>query len=49
MLQHVCGAAVSRIMSECWHHTPAARLTALRVKKTLAKMLKDLEGGSIKG
>lgn len=25
-------------MTECWAHNPACRLTALRVKKTLAKM-----------
>ncbi|KAL4617299.1 bone morphogenetic protein receptor type-1B-like isoform X1 [Arapaima gigas] len=27
-----------KLMSECWAHSPASRLTALRVKKTLAKM-----------
>jgi len=31
--------AVSRLMQECWSSNPAARLTALRVKKTLAKLL----------
>ena len=31
--------AVSRLMQECWTANPAARLTALRVKKTLAKLL----------
>ena len=25
-------------MTECWSHNPAARLTSLRVKKTLGKM-----------
>jgi len=29
---------MTRVMSECWSHNPAARLTALRVKKTLGKM-----------
>ena len=34
-----CMLAVSRLMQECWTANPAARLTALRVKKTLAKLL----------
>lgn len=29
---------MSKLMSECWSHNPGSRLTALRVKKTLAKM-----------
>ncbi|GBP96485.1 Activin receptor type-1 [Eumeta japonica] len=29
-------AAISKVMKECWYHNPAARLTALRIKKTLA-------------
>ncbi|XP_022690033.1 TGF-beta receptor type-1-like isoform X1 [Varroa jacobsoni] len=28
--------ALSRIMAECWYENPAARLTALRVKKTVS-------------
>jgi TGF-beta receptor type-1 len=28
--------SMSKIMKDCWYHNPAARLTALRVKKTLA-------------
>lgn len=27
-----------RVMQDCWHHNPAVRLTALRVKKSLAKL-----------
>ncbi len=27
---------LSKVMSECWHENPAARLTALRVKKSLS-------------
>lgn len=27
---------ISKVMRECWYHNPAARLTALRIKKTLA-------------
>ncbi|XP_014679189.1 PREDICTED: bone morphogenetic protein receptor type-1B-like [Priapulus caudatus] len=30
-----------KVMSECWHQNPLARLTALRVKKTLTKMTND--------
>ncbi|CAL1615530.1 unnamed protein product [Knipowitschia caucasica] len=33
-----CLRQISKLMSECWAHNPASRLTALRVKKTLAKM-----------
>ena len=29
---------VSKLMKECWYHNAAARLTALRVKKTLTNM-----------
>lgn len=29
---------LARIMKECWYHNAAARLTALRVKKTLASL-----------
>lgn len=29
---------LSKLMQECWHHNPVARLTSLRVKKTLAKL-----------
>ncbi|KAM7392875.1 hypothetical protein PAMA_007809 [Pampus argenteus] len=34
-----CLRQMGKLMSECWAHNPASRLTALRVKKTLAKML----------
>ncbi|XP_037114946.1 bone morphogenetic protein receptor type-1B isoform X1 [Syngnathus acus] len=33
-----CLRQMGKLMSECWAHNPASRLTALRVKKTLAKM-----------
>ncbi|KAJ8338888.1 hypothetical protein SKAU_G00356740 [Synaphobranchus kaupii] len=33
-----CLRLMGKLMSECWAHSPASRLTALRVKKTLAKM-----------
>ena len=29
---------LAKLMTECWHPNPAARLTALRVKKTLSKL-----------
>lgn len=33
--------ALSKIMVECWHPKPTARLTALRIKKTLSKVQTD--------
>jgi len=30
---------MSKVMKECWYHNAAARLTALRVKKTLANFV----------
>nr|XP_015195909.1 PREDICTED: bone morphogenetic protein receptor type-1B isoform X1 [Lepisosteus oculatus]XP_015195910.1 PREDICTED: bone morphogenetic protein receptor type-1B isoform X1 [Lepisosteus oculatus]XP_015195911.1 PREDICTED: bone morphogenetic protein receptor type-1B isoform X1 [Lepisosteus oculatus]XP_015195912.1 PREDICTED: bone morphogenetic protein receptor type-1B isoform X1 [Lepisosteus oculatus]XP_015195913.1 PREDICTED: bone morphogenetic protein receptor type-1B isoform X1 [Lepisosteus ocula len=33
-----CLRQMGKLMSECWAQNPASRLTALRVKKTLAKM-----------
>ncbi|KAK9499858.1 hypothetical protein O3M35_002813 [Rhynocoris fuscipes] len=30
--------AMSRVMKECWYHNATARLTALRIKKTLANL-----------
>ncbi|XP_033114139.1 bone morphogenetic protein receptor type-1B-like [Anneissia japonica] len=33
-----CLRTISRLMVECWNHNPSARLTALRVRKTLSKM-----------
>ncbi|KAK0041699.1 bone morphogenetic protein receptor type-1B [Biomphalaria pfeifferi] len=34
---------MSRLMSECWNPSPAARLTCLRIKKTLGKMVEAIE------
>lgn len=31
-------SAIVKIMKECWYQNPTARLTALRVKKTLSKL-----------
>ncbi|XP_053267739.1 bone morphogenetic protein receptor, type IBb [Pleuronectes platessa] len=36
-----CLRQMGKLMSECWAHNPASRLTALRVRKTLAKMLES--------
>lgn len=33
--------AIVKIMKECWYQSPQARLTALRVKKTLSKFDQD--------
>lgn len=30
--------SMTKIMKDCWYQNPAARLTALRVKKTLASL-----------
>jgi len=31
--------AMSSIMKECWYKTPAARLSAFRIKKSLMKVM----------
>ncbi|KAM9804408.1 bone morphogenetic protein receptor type-1A-like [Neosynchiropus ocellatus] len=36
-----CLRAMLKLMSECWATSPASRLTILRVKKTLAKMVES--------
>lgn len=33
--------AIVKIMKECWYQSPPARLTALRVRKTLSKLDHD--------
>ncbi|XP_030647031.1 bone morphogenetic protein receptor type-1B [Chanos chanos] len=38
-----CLRLMGKLMTECWAHNPASRLTALRVKKTLAKMSDSLD------
>ncbi|XP_076874653.1 serine/threonine-protein kinase receptor R3 [Brachyhypopomus gauderio] len=38
---HPILCAVAKIMKECWFQSPSARLTALRVRKTLAKLDQD--------
>uniref|UniRef100_A0A8C2E8B3 receptor protein serine/threonine kinase n=1 Tax=Cyprinus carpio TaxID=7962 RepID=A0A8C2E8B3_CYPCA len=38
---HPILSAVSKIMKECWFQSPSARLTALRVRKTLSKLDQD--------
>ncbi|RWS29463.1 bone morphogenetic protein receptor type-1B-like isoform X1 [Leptotrombidium deliense] len=34
-------AAIERMIAECWHQTVCIRLSSLRVKKNLAKLLED--------
>ncbi|CDW54011.1 bone morphogenetic protein receptor type 1B [Trichuris trichiura] len=34
-------SAFGRLIVECWHQQPTARLSALRVKKTMARLLAD--------
>ncbi|XP_050777937.1 bone morphogenetic protein receptor type-1B-like isoform X1 [Gopherus flavomarginatus] len=36
-----CLRQMEKLMTECWAHDPASRLTALQVKKTLAKMMES--------
>ncbi|KYO27193.1 serine/threonine-protein kinase receptor R3 [Alligator mississippiensis] len=36
-------SALAKIMKECWFQNPSARLTALRIKKTLKKLNSSLE------
>ena len=36
----------SRVIEECWHENPDARLPALRVQKTLIKVQESLEDES---
>ena len=31
---------MSKVMKECWYENPGARLTALRIKKSIAEILK---------
>ena len=33
---------LTKLMAECWHRDPGARLTALRVKKSLTKLECDV-------
>ncbi|XP_062872245.1 serine/threonine-protein kinase receptor R3 [Trichomycterus rosablanca] len=38
---HPIMSAIAKVMKECWFQSPSARLTALRVRKTLAKLDQD--------
>ncbi|KAM9842431.1 activin receptor type-1 [Aulostomus maculatus] len=38
-------SALVKLMKECWYQNPSARLTALRIKKTLDKIHSSLEKG----
>lgn len=39
---HSMMLSLSRLMKECWHHDPQVRLSALRVKKSLANIFDGL-------
>ncbi|XP_053706530.1 serine/threonine-protein kinase receptor R3 [Synchiropus splendidus] len=45
---HPILSAIVKIMKECWFHSPIARLTALRVRKTLSKLDHESDVGSEK-
>jgi len=40
---------LARVVVECWHHSPPVRLTALRVKKTLARLECDISPPPLPG
>lgn len=35
--------SLAKLMKECWYQNPSARLTALRIKKTLTKIDNSLD------
>lgn len=37
-LSRSCLSSMSKVMQECWSQNPAARLTAMRIKKTIASL-----------
>ncbi|XP_066526505.1 serine/threonine-protein kinase receptor R3 [Hoplias malabaricus] len=45
---HPILSTIAKIMKECWFQSPSARLTALRVRKTLAKLDQDQDIGTYK-
>nr|XP_023700242.1 activin receptor type-1-like isoform X2 [Paramormyrops kingsleyae] len=45
---HPILSTIAKIMKECWFKSPAARLTALRVRKTLSKLDQDQDYKPIK-
>ncbi|KAL6483042.1 hypothetical protein MHYP_G00079140 [Metynnis hypsauchen] len=45
---HPILSTIAKIMKECWFQSPSARLTALRVRKTLAKLDQDQDGSTDK-
>lgn len=38
---------LSRVMRECWNQKPRARLTVLRLKKTLRKLWEDAQDDTL--
>ncbi|KAH8870215.1 TGF-beta receptor type-1 [Schistosoma japonicum] len=45
--QHEIVRALQDIMSECWYASPSARLSAMRVKKSLAGVRKQLDNNPV--
>ncbi|XP_072553148.1 serine/threonine-protein kinase receptor R3 isoform X3 [Salminus brasiliensis] len=45
---HPILSTIAKIMKECWFQSPSARLTALRVRKTLAKLDQDQDSSTDK-
>ncbi|XP_018598731.1 activin receptor type-1-like isoform X3 [Scleropages formosus] len=39
--------SISKLMKECWYQNPSARLTALRIKKTLTKINNSLDKSKV--
>lgn len=39
--QTVLHERMNRLINECWQETPAARLSMLRVKKNIYKLMQD--------
>lgn len=40
-------SGLAQMMRECWYPNPSARLTALRIKKTLQKLSNSLEKAKV--
>ncbi|KAL2104084.1 hypothetical protein ACEWY4_000952 [Coilia grayii] len=43
LYSHPILSTIAKVMKECWFQSPPARLTALRVRKTLAKLDQDTD------
>lgn len=43
LIYQQCLQTMAKVMTECWAQHPAARLTALRVQKTMNKLKKSMD------